>query len=283
MSEENPFGKLLADVAEASAKSNCVNPGDYQIDGLWYCGKCRTPKQIRRMLNGEPFEPFCLCECEQQRRKDEDRERRARYRAIEIEETRRRAFALGQLRDCTFEKDIPENDRVSKVAHRYAEHFPLMLENNKGIMFYGPVGTGKSFYAACIANAVIDAGFSVYVTSFPHLAKSLTTLSADKEDILERLAEYDLLVLDDYGTERDTSYMREIEHTVLDTRMSAGKPMIITTNYTKSDFEGGENTDHTRMISRILSVCVPVQVDGNDRRRKQAKADYGKVKDLLGL
>lgn len=275
--------QLLQDQTDRSFKAIPINPGDYQVNGLWYCGKCNTPKQVRKEMFGRVFEPRCLCECENERILEEERKSDAIKRENNKEIIRNKAFAIGNLKGCTFAIDDKANKRVSEIAQRYADNFPTLLQENKGLLLYGPVGTGKTFYAACIANTVIDAGFTAYVTSFPRLANSMTALSCDKNELLKLLCSYDLLVIDDFGVERGTDFMLEVEHTVLDARINSGKPMILTTNRGVDYFERNETMQLSRIISRILAVCIPVKVDGADRRRTQAKADYGKVKDLLGL
>jgi len=53
------------------------------------------------------------------------------------------------------------------------EKWPEMRDKNVGMLFYGDVGTGKSFYACCIANALLDKGVSVLVTSSPKILEKI--------------------------------------------------------------------------------------------------------------
>ena len=66
-----------------------------------------------------------------------------------------------------FTQDDNRNARISDVCRRYVEHWPEMKADNIGILFYGGVGTGKSFLACCIANALIDKQVRASVTNFP--------------------------------------------------------------------------------------------------------------------
>ena len=148
-------------------------------------------------------------------------------------------------------------------------------------MFFGPVGTGKTYYATCIANALIDNGFRVYVTNFPRLCNKLFHLQ-DKQDAIDDLNTYDLLVIDDLASERKTEYMDELVWNVIDTRYRAKLPIIITTNLTSEELKNTE-ISQARIFSRLYEMCTFIPVDGKDRRANTMKQSYNEMKTLLGL
>ena len=78
----------------------------------------------------------------------------------------------------------------------------------------------------------------------------------------------DLLILDDLNAERDTSFMQEIVFTVIDNRCAAQKPLIVTSNITPSEFANPDTIERRRVFSRLQEVCIPVEVNGKDRRRE---------------
>lgn len=53
-------------------------------------------------------------------------------------------------------RDDKRNPKVSDVCRRYVENWAEMKARNIGILFYGDVGTGKSFLACAIANALLE-------------------------------------------------------------------------------------------------------------------------------
>ena len=101
-------------------------------------------------------------------------------------------------RNMTFDRDDRPEHILSKAARAYAENFQPALEQH-GIMFTGNVGTGKTFYACCIANAVIDRGCTAWVTTLQPLVRALCSYEA-AEKILAKIRKVDLLVLDDLGS-----------------------------------------------------------------------------------
>ena len=79
---------------------------------------------------------------------------------------------------------------------RYVVKWPEMEQNNIGILFYGSVGTGKSFYAAAIVNALLDLRIPATVTNFPRLLNILQG-TRERQACIDHLGSYRLLVLDD--------------------------------------------------------------------------------------
>ena len=87
------FNRVLDAVEEAAADHIKEEPGDYYKDGLLYCGKCHTQKQIEVTLFGKTRKPYCLCKCAADELKREEREQRERERKAKIEERRKQAFS----------------------------------------------------------------------------------------------------------------------------------------------------------------------------------------------
>lgn len=269
-------------VVENARKNIPRNPEDYVQDGLLYCGKCHTPKQGRYECAGKTYEPFILCRCESERYKADEEAFRERQRQDAIERRRRVAFPDGNMREWTFENDDKSNNELSRAARNYVEHFETFRKMGKGLLLYGSVGTGKTYAAACIANALIDKGYSAFMTTFARIENTIFALD-DKQAYYDSLNEYDLLVLDDFGVERNTEYKQEIVYTVIDNRNKAGRPLIITSNITVEQLKNPKSTNDARIISRLYQMCHPVIVRGEDRRRQQIKGDYAEIQKLLGV
>ena len=144
-----------------------LEPGDYTgEDGLLYCGKCRTPKQFR--MEAPPLEGRLLphpCHCEQERLAREAAEHEARRHRQAVADLKRRGFTDPTMRDWTFENDNGRNPQAG-LARRYVEHWEDMRTDNIGCLFWGGVGTGKSYLAGCIANALMEKEIPVHMTNF---------------------------------------------------------------------------------------------------------------------
>ena len=277
------FVKTLSDISDNSNIKHA--DGDYEGEnGLLYCGKCNSPKQCEIRLNGRVLRPYCLCECEAKAVKRQEDSEKAENLKEEIERTRKSGFPDPELMQWTFAIDDRSNEKASDISLRYCTHFLSMKEKGKGILYLGNCGTGKTFLAACIANELINQGFSVLMTNFSRLVNIIFGLKEGKQNYIDSLNSYDLLIIDDLGVERQSEYVAEIVQNIVDSRYRAGLPLIITTNLTPKDFSA-ESSDvaKSRLYSRISEMCLPVVVSGVDRRKKNSAACDSELKKLLGL
>lgn len=280
---ENMFESVLNNIEAKTNEAIKANEGDYIVDGLLYCGKCQTPKQCRVELFGKIRTPMCLCKCETEKRDAEKAEHERRQRMMRIEAMRRMGFPESEMYRWTFAEDDKQNPKTSKVALNYADNFEMMLERKKGLLLYGPVGTGKSYHAACIVNALIDKGYPCLMTNFSRLVNTIQGMYDGKQKYIDGLNKFDLLVIDDLSAERDTEYMNEIVFNIIDSRYRAGLPLIVTTNLTADEIKNPADIKKQRTFSRLLEMTIPVEVNGVDRRRNKLKSDFEEFADVLGL
>ena len=277
------FESVINGVEQAAADRIKPEQGDYIVDGLLFCGKCQTPKQVRVTFFGHERTPYCLCKCAAEQREREEKERKRREHELRIQEKRKAGFPDKDLINCTFANDDHANEKISNVAQRYAANFDSMLKDGKGLLLFGGVGTGKTFTAACIANALIDKGYDCLVTNFARLINTISGMYAGKQEYIDSLNAFDLLIIDDLAAERDTEYMNEIVYNIVDSRYRAGLPMIITTNLTADELKNPVDVRKQRVYSRLLEICIPIEVTGEDRRRTRLKRDFSEYKNILGL
>ncbi len=175
-----------------------------------------------------------------------------------------------------------EDSPSIQMARRYVDHWPQMKENNLGLLLWGDVGTGKSFTAACIANALLESGVPVLMTNFSKILNKMGGMySEQRYQYIASLAEYELLIIDDLGIERSTDYAMEQVYAVVDERYKSNKPLIVTTNLTISQIRNAEDVAHARIYSRVLELCTPVQVRGTDLRTAIGRDKQAMVKELL--
>lgn len=255
---------------------------------MLYCGKCNTAKQARVKFLGMERTPLCLCKCEDEKEKREAEFEAQKRKQEIIERKRAEAFpdcnstSARDMRSWTFEKDDNANPKISQMAKRYVENFETFKQQGKGLLLHGPTGTGKTFITACIANALIDKGYKVLMTSFSRVENTVFGLS-DKQKYYDNLNRYDLLILDDFGVERSSEYKQEIVYNVIDGRTKAGLPLIVTSNITAQELKNPKSTNEQRVFSRLLKMCHPITVTGKDRRVTESVTGYAEMKKLLGV
>ena len=206
-----------------------------------------------------------------------------RMKLEEYERKRSVCFAESNMWKWTFENDDRENPRISDAMQNYVKNFTEFRKEGKGLLLYGIVGTGKSYLAACVANALIDMGYSAYMTNFTTILNILSDKNTEKQKYLNSLNRYDLLILDDLGVERSTEYVLEHLFSIIDARYRSGLPFIITTNLTADELKKPQAVAYSRIYDRILERCHPVKVEGVSRRRENLKSGFADVQRLLGL
>ena len=165
-----------------------VRPEDYTgEDGLLYCGKCRTPKQFR--MDAPPMEGRllpCPCQCEQARLDQEAAKQEAHRHRQAVADLKRQGFTDPAMRGWTFANDNGKCPQM-KHAHFYVEHWDTMLAENIGYLLWGGVGTGKSYFAGCIANALMEQEITVRMTNFALILNDLTASFEGRNEYISQL------------------------------------------------------------------------------------------------
>ena len=282
--ETGLFGSIVNNLSKAD---NSTEGDYYDEEGFLMCGNCHTRKQFdvdMRELFGEIRRVPVMCKCAKEKQEAEKKARELNELRMKIEKLKQSGISDPEYLKWTFEKDDQMNLKLSQAVRRYVDKWDEMQEKNMGLMFYGNVGTGKSFFAACIANAVIDKGIPAIMTNMPSLITALSQdYEKDKAQILARLSEVPLLILDDVGVERDTTFAYEKVQEIVDTRYRSGKPLIITTNLSPKELANPADIRYKRVYDRLLEMCYPILVDGASRRMGKAYQKSKDAKDLLGL
>ena len=248
-----------------------ATPEGYEKDGLIYCPKCDTPKQtiVTNPITGKTSKVGCVCKCRKEEMDAEVEAAKRKERERRIASNRLGAFDEADFADCTFDNDDGMNHDTLAKAKRYAENFLRFLERGHGLLLFGNVGTGKTYYAACIANELIDKGYRVKMTNFPKLVAKIQEKKFDF-DVVSSLNAYDLLILDDLGVERTTPFMQEQVYTIIDERYRSKKPIIVTSNISAAELKNPSDINSQRIYGRIMEICLPIDFKGGDKRRLNA-------------
>lgn len=262
--------------------------GDYRDEeGLLVCHVCGKRKEVKGEFPyiGVRVHPTeCDCQKERRRQKEEDERRRKEQEVVD------ELFSYSLIDDRFYEStfsNCQENDFNRKpitIAKRYVAMFNEMLVRNKGLLFYGEPGTGKTFVASCIANALLKKRVPLIVTSIIKLTNASGPFSKEVEEqqkLMRKMNMAKLLVLDDLGSERSTDFKMEQVFEVIDSRYGSKKPMIITTNLSLNQMQEETDIRRRRIYERIFEVCFPVKFAGPSWRYKTASDDYDEIKKLL--
>lgn len=259
---------------------------DYQgDDGLLYCAECDAPKQGRvDSLRDGPILFRRRCDCEREEEIEE-----------EIEQMQTRCIESKKFRLTTFADDDGADRKTGEILRRYAEKWPEMQKENIGLLLHGEVGGGKTFWSACIANAIIAdevrkgnkggwRGHPVMMTTAQALRdKAQKDYGAQKARVIEDVREVGLLILDDFGFEKKTSAADELLFDIVNARYDSGKPLIITTNLTLAELSNAQDVKARRIFDRVIEMCQPIHVGGEGRRQAIARSKGEKARSILGI
>ena len=259
-------------------------------NGLLYCKVCGEKKERyidfprldgSRMSETRKVATKCRCEREEK----EAKERRIKFNEEQsrINELKKLSLMDAKLREVNFGtyKVTEENRKIFGIAKKYVENFSEMYNQSQGILFWGDVGTGKSYVAAAIANELLVRQHSVIMTSFIKLLDEIGGYDKDDNSYIERLNSAKLLIIDDLGAERSTEYALEKVYNIIDSRYRTGKPIILTTNLSMTDMKNCDDIRYNRIYDRIFEMCYPVKVTGLSWRKKEAAARFENMKKIL--
>ena len=269
------FTAAIESIAKRAEQAE--RPGDYRQDGLLYCGNCQTPKECRVTIGGRVMQVGCLCKCQAHQWDREREEERRRQAAIRVRQLRAECIQDRSMEACRFEAAEPSTNLDR--CRRYVDAWERVRKDGVGLLFYGPPGGGKTFAAACIANALIDKAVPVMMTSFP---KILAAAFDDRAEMIGQLGRYPLLVIDDLGVERESEYALEQIYTVVDERVKSGKPMIITTNLALSDIQQPRDMAHARVYGRITAATVPMFFQPAEFRKAAERQRRNIMAEIFG-
>lgn len=291
---EGVAGALGGLMAQAQRAGQPENGDYYDSEGFLVCGKCHTRRQVEVNmpdLKAVPFDPKkkvrvkmpVSCRCRAERRYQEEQMLQQDKDMRAMETLKRQSLMDERLRDVSFDSFRKTNDNAYnlKLCLRYANHFDEMLAKNQGLLFYGGVGTGKTFAAACIANQLLNQRIPVIMTSFVKLLESMQGFSEDDSALIARLNRAKLLIIDDLGAERSTDYALEKVYDIVDSRYRAKLPIILTTNLSMTELKESTDIRYTRIYDRIFEMCYPMQFKGQSWRKVEAARRFDAMKNFL--
>jgi DNA replication protein DnaC len=187
-----------------------------------------------------------------------------------------RARLPRRYEQCHFHNYRPQNpsqERAFNFASRLAMEYPAV---DRGILFAGTVGVGKTHLAVSILKGLTERGFSCLFYEFGTLLKEIqdsynSDTKTSELKVLAPVFDADVLVLDEIGATKPTDWVRDTMAHIINTRYNDRKLTIFTTNYPDERRNDRDETLEdrvgSRLRSRLFEMCKTVILNGDDYRK----------------
>lgn len=231
---------------------------------------------VRDLETGNEFAKFCACR--------DKLITKSKIKFAEIPEEFR-DLKISSFKTNCYENDISKTRAVlaKKAATNFVKEFEVMKRNGKGLYLYGYTkGSGKTRLAVSIANALMNVHkVSVKFTTTPNLLEEIkAAFRSDSEytssELINVIKRIPVLVLDDIGTEKPSSWVNETFYSILNDRMTGNKVTIFTSNCTIEELLHDD-----RIKNRIEKMAVPICFPEESMRTKIAKKENEDLQMIL--
>ena len=195
------------------------------------------------------------------------------------------ALTVNSFRVDLYSKEVTRNIAMNArtMITNYVMNFPKFQELGKGIYLYSNTkGSGKTRLAVSLGNVLLrNLKQQVkFITCSDLLKEIKNTYNKESKysesQLVDSINKVDILIIDDIGVERPTSWVNEMLFNVLDNRMKHNKITIFTSNCAVEELEHDE-----RLKSRLTKMCIPVKMPEEDIRKFLAYRENESLQDVL--
>jgi DNA replication protein DnaC len=239
-----------------------------------------------RVVNASGLWVSRACECQEMLREER------RLAAAHVPEEYRQCTLDGY--ETAYKGADPSLGRALLTARKFVDAYPVDT-GGKGLLFVGSIGVGKTHLAVGVLRRLVqERGVKGLFYDFRQLIWKIQNsynpqVSTTVEELLKPVFAAEVLVLDDVGAQKPSDWAEDMFALILNNRYNDKQTTIITTNYPDLPAGGGAKTETqraareitlgdrigNRMLSRLVSMCVRVEMSGEDFRQTVKRARFG--------
>lgn len=235
------------------------------------CETCGKPTMVEVQVGGCTTTIKTMCDCLMQKHEAEEKAIKEQQENRRKEQRRIYTFGYNGLIP-SFEKS--ETNNSLEECRKFVNHWGMMDRNGYGLLLFGATDQGKTHAALCIANELYGNN-RVIMRTAPEIVSEMG------KPFYERMMDCDLLIIDDLGAERTTSYGKEALYRVIDSRYKRCKPILATTNLSRQELMYPDDIEAQRAYARLLERCLPIEFENGYKRAK--RENFEEMKRILEL
>lgn len=188
-------------------------------------------------------------------------------KSLPIESCTFESFSLDYYSPDATEKGVSPRKRMTKLLKLCKEYvIKFNPEKSESLLFMGSAGLGKTHLSLAIVSELTDKGYNVIYGSAYNLFSAMESehFNSRSDDTYNSAISCDLLVIDDLGSEFVSPYIQTLLYNIINTRLLASRPTIISTNLGMAEIE---NRYTPRVSSRLVGCYNASKLLGNDIRQ----------------
>lgn len=236
------------------------------------CPVCKEPLERDIKIGNETIRLRRRCSCELEERKREEECYEIARKAERARDIIYDGYLNIKFAEPSFSKDDCANSAMSERLLRYCDKWEEIKRKNIGLYLFGNTGSGKTFYASAIANR-IRREVNDYVligSASSFIQETFGDFGKGRKLMEYKITHYPLMVIDDLGTENQSDFNLSAIEQIIDLRLGARLPLIVTSNFSPKDLYLDGGLLGERIKSRLSEMCVPLLVRASDRRKGKA-------------
>lgn len=261
-----------------------------------FCGKDLKPIGLDYLYTNRSPDYIeyerCTCEGSKNYWKDidfriQEQKKKEHYREM-ISQFYSQNYISKRIKDYNF-KHFKVTDVNKKEVESVKDYTQKCIDNKQenGLIITGDSGVGKTHLVASISNELIEKDKLVLMgrlTSLLDMIKeTFRDNSKSENELIELFSNVDMVVIDDLGTEKISSWALEKLYTIIQNRCEKGLPIIITTRFDKEGLlhrfkQSNDKELSDAIIQKLYQMCYGIELKGYDEIQKEKASTSDKTK-----